>query len=108
VIFLSVAVLLSFVAAVARSRAIGADQRRGEADLPAAMARVLLRTHDLRSALPEASARPPLALGRWAAAIELGAAVGGEHRMRERVVASVQSLLRAARDREGMGGSLAR
>jgi hypothetical protein len=41
------------------------------------------------------------------AVIELGSAVGGERRVRERV-ASVDVLLRAARDREGMGSALAR
>jgi hypothetical protein len=42
------------------------------------------------------------------AVIELGAAVGGERRVRERLVASVQALLPAAREREGMGSALAR
>jgi hypothetical protein len=34
---------------------LGADERRGEADLAAAMARLLPLTDDLRSALPGAS-----------------------------------------------------
>ncbi len=50
-IVLAVAVVLCSVAAPARLRSIGADERRGEADLAAAMAR-LLRTDDLRCALP--------------------------------------------------------
>jgi hypothetical protein len=72
------------------------------------MARGLLRTDDLRSALPGASGRLAEALGRPSAAIELGAAVGGERRVRGLVVASVDVLLRAARDREGMGSARAR
>jgi signal transduction histidine kinase len=39
----------------------------------------------------------------WPQRIELGAAVGGERRVRERVVASVQALSRAAPERQGMG-----
>src|ERR1700716_3332540 len=77
-IFLIVALLLSAVAAVARSRAIEADERRGEADLAAEMARVLLRTDDLRSALPGAAARLARALGLSAAAIELEAVAGDQ------------------------------
>jgi hypothetical protein len=40
VIFLCVALLLSFVAALVRSRSIGADERRGHADLATVMARM--------------------------------------------------------------------
>ena len=54
-IFLLVARLLNLVAGVARSRSIEADERRGEADLAAALARVLGRSDGLRSALPGAS-----------------------------------------------------
>jgi hypothetical protein len=109
VICLSVVLLLSFVAAVARSPAVEADDRRGEADLATAIARVLPRKDDLRSALPVASARLAQALGLWAAAIELGAAVGGERvACGERVVASVQELLCAAREREGIGSAVER
>jgi signal transduction histidine kinase len=98
------------------------------------MARVLLRTDDLRSALPRASARLAQTLGLPAAAIELETVVGDEHRVafplrdgstplgtllapaelppaterrvRERVVPAVEALLRAAREREAMGGAL--
>jgi hypothetical protein len=72
------------------------------------MARVVLGSDGLRLALRGASAGLARALGLWAAAIELGAAVGGEQRVRERVVASADVLLRAAREREGMGSALAR
>jgi signal transduction histidine kinase len=130
VILLAVGVLLSGVAELARARALEAEQRRGEADLASEMARVLLRTEDLRSALPRASRRLAQALGLPGAAIELEAVAGAEHRaafplrdgatrlgtlvvpaglpretqqrLRERVVGSVEALLRAAREREAM------
>ncbi|HWE10754.1 MAG TPA: GAF domain-containing protein [Solirubrobacteraceae bacterium] len=140
-IFFAVELLLCCVAALARARAIEADERRGEADerrgeadLAAEMARVLLRTDDLPSALPGVSARLAQALGLSAAAIELEAVAGDERRaafplrgggtplgtllvpaelsrgtevrVRERVVPSVEALLRAARDREAMGSAL--
>jgi signal transduction histidine kinase len=132
-ILLAVAVLLGFVASLARSRAIEVDERRGEADLAAEMARVLLRTDDLRSALSGASVRLAQTLG-LPAAIELEAVAGDERRaafplrdggtrlgtllapaelsqgterrVRERVVPSVEALLRAAREREAMGSAL--
>jgi two-component system sensor histidine kinase KdpD len=71
-ILLSVGLLLSFAAAPARSRAIEADERRGEADVAAEIARRLLRADDLRLALPGASARLARALGLSTAAIGLG------------------------------------
>jgi signal transduction histidine kinase len=141
VILLAIALLLGFIAALARSRAIEADERRreaderrGEADLAAEMARLLLRTDDLRSALPDAASRLAQALGLPAAAIELEAVAGEdgraafalcdgdtvlgtllvpaelpprtEARVRERVVPSVEGLLRAAREREAMTTAL--
>jgi signal transduction histidine kinase len=134
VILLAVAVLLSSVAELARARAMEADERRREADLASEMARVLLRTEDLRSALPGVSRRLARALGLPVAAIELepvggderraafplsdgatrlGTLVvpaelprGTEERLRERVVPSVEALLRAARDREEMRSAL--
>jgi signal transduction histidine kinase len=134
VILLAVALLLSCVAALARSRAIEAEERRGEADLAADMARVLLRTDDLRSALLDAASRLARALALPAAAISLDAVVGEgglaafplrnggnvlgtllvpaelprrtEARVRERVVPSVEALLQAARDREAMSSAL--
>jgi signal transduction histidine kinase len=137
-ILLAVALLLSVVAALARSRAIDRrredDERRRDADLAAEMARLLLGTDDLRSALPEAAARLAYALGLPTAAIELEAVAGGdgraafplrdgdtplgtllvpaelprgaEVRLRERVVPSVEALLRAAREREAMRSAL--
>lgn len=52
--------------------------------------------------------RPALGAATALAVVELGAAVGGERRVRERIVASVDALLRAARAREAMGSPLAR
>jgi hypothetical protein len=86
---------------------IGADGW-GEADLARVMAGALLRTDDLCSAVPVALARLSRALGLWAMAIELGAAVGGERCERERVVASVQALLCAVREHEGVGSAVER
>jgi len=134
IILLLVALLFSFVAALARSQAIEADERRRDADLAADMARLLLRTENLRSALPGASARLVRALGLSSAAIELEAVAGDERRaafplrdggtrlgtllvpaelphrtevrVRERVVPSVEALLRAAREREAIGSAL--
>jgi signal transduction histidine kinase len=134
IILLLVALLFSFVAALARSQAIDADERRRDADLAADMARLLLRTENLRSALPGASARLARALGLSSAAIELEAVAGDERRaafplrdggtrlgtllvpaelphrtevrVRERVVPSVEALLRAAREREAIGSAL--
>jgi signal transduction histidine kinase len=133
-ILLFVAVLLTSIAGLARGRAIEVDERRGEADLASAMARVLLRTADLRSALPGVSQRLARALGLPGAAIELEAVAGDERRaafplsdgatrlgtlvvpaglprateerLRERVVPSVEALLRAAREREAMRSAL--
>jgi signal transduction histidine kinase len=133
-ILLAVAVLLSSVAELARARAVEADDRRGEADLASGMARVLLRTDDLRSALPSVSRRLARALGLPAATIELEAVAGDERRaafplsdgatrlgtlvvpaglpreteerLRERVVPSLEALLGAAREREAMRSAL--
>jgi signal transduction histidine kinase len=121
------------LASLARARAIEADQRCREADLAAEMARVLLRTDDLRSALPGAAANLAQTLGLPAAAIELEPIDGDEHsaafplrdgriplgtlltskvrpatqaRLREHVVPAVEAVLRAARDREAMESAL--
>jgi hypothetical protein len=57
-IVVAVAVVLCSVAAPARLRSIGAGERRGEADLAALMALLLLlRTDGLRWALPGGSGR---------------------------------------------------
>src|SRR5688572_20579426 len=53
-VFLVAAIATSALANVARSRSREAELRRGEADLAAEMARILLRGDELSSALPVA------------------------------------------------------
>jgi hypothetical protein len=96
------------------------------------MPRLLLRTNDLRCALPGGLGRLGRALTLSAAAIELETVAGDEQRAafalrdggtllvpadlpqtterraRERVVASVEALLRVVRDREGMASAVER
>ncbi len=70
-VFLVAAVVASAVAELARSRAIEAEQRRREADLAAALARILLGGASVESALGEASQTLADALGLESATIEL-------------------------------------
>ncbi|MFJ2033340.1 DUF4118 domain-containing protein [Streptosporangium sp. NPDC087985] len=133
-IFLVVALLVSSAAALMRSLAIEADERRREAALDARLARLLLRTEHLRSALPAASRRLAQALGLPFLAIELGAVTAdGDHttlplldgaatlgtlvvpaglpdatlrRLNEWVMPSLGTLLRAAHEREAIGHAL--
>jgi K+-sensing histidine kinase KdpD len=79
-IVLAVAVLLGSVAAPARLRSIGFDERHAEADLAATMARLLPRTDDLRCAMLAGSGRLGRALTLPAAPIELDAVAGEEQR----------------------------
>jgi len=126
-VFLAVALLASSVADLARARAAEADERRREADLAAEMARLLLRTDDLRTALPAAAQRLAQALELPSAAIELEVAGDDRRvafplrdgttplgtllvpadtpeaalrRLQERVVPSLEELLAAARERQ--------
>jgi K+-sensing histidine kinase KdpD len=127
-VFLAVALLASSVADLARARAAEAWERRREADLAAEMARLLLRTDDLRSALPAAAQRLARALDLPSAAIELDEVAAdprrvpfplrdgttplgtlivpadtpeaGLRRIQERVVPSLEALLAAALDRD--------
>jgi PAS domain S-box-containing protein len=62
-VFLVVALSVSTLADVAQSRAAEADQRRMEADLAAELARLMLYTRDLGSALDQAAKRLAQALG---------------------------------------------
>lgn len=78
--FLIAAALASSVADVARARDREAAERRGEADLAAEMAGLLLRGARLEDALPNVAARLAQALGLPSAAIELSD-VGGDARM---------------------------
>ncbi len=62
-VFLVAAAVASVVADLARTRAVEAERRRGEADLAADTARVLLGGATLVDALPEAGALVEAALG---------------------------------------------
>jgi two-component system, OmpR family, sensor histidine kinase KdpD len=78
--FVVVAVVVSTVAELARSRALEADRRRAEADLAAAVARDLLGGSETASALAGAAQRVGAALGISPASIELGAVEGDRRR----------------------------
>jgi len=78
--FIVVAVVVSTVAELARSRALEADRRRAEADLAAAIARDLLGGSETESALASASRRVAAALGIASASISLGAIEGDRRR----------------------------
>jgi two-component system sensor histidine kinase KdpD len=78
--FTLVAVAVSTVADLARSRAIEADRRRAEADLAAALARELLAGSETAGALAATARRVAEALGLSSASIELGVAAGDERR----------------------------
>ena len=78
--FTLVAVAVSTVADVARSRALEADRRRAEADLAAALARELLAGSETAAALAAAARRVAEALGLSSASIELGVSESSERR----------------------------
>lgn len=132
--FLVTAVVASTIAQVARARAREAEERRREADLAAEMARLLLRGGDLRDGLATASRRLAQTLDLPSAVIEfervksddrtvafplredlrrLGTLVvpadlpdATLRRLQERVVPSLEALLAAALDREGLLGEV--
>jgi two-component system, OmpR family, sensor histidine kinase KdpD len=134
VMFLLLAVLAAAVAETTRARARDAEARRVEADLAAEMARLLLRGGSLAEDLPTAAARLAQALGLASAAIEMQALEGDERtiafplregtrrlgtllvgadapegtlrRLQERIVPSLESLLSAALEREGLLGGV--
>ena len=78
--FLTVAVAVSTIADLARSRALEADRRRAEADLAAALARELLAGSETSRALAGTARRVAEALGLSSASIELGVSRGDERR----------------------------
>ncbi|MBV8710249.1 MAG: PAS domain-containing sensor histidine kinase, partial [Solirubrobacterales bacterium] len=78
--FTTVAVAVSTIADVARSRALEADRRRTEADLAAALARELLAGSETADALAATARRVAEALGLSSASIELGVRAGDERR----------------------------
>ena len=134
VIFVPIALLANVLVGQARLRAAETDQRRREADLAAELARLVLRAGSLHSALDRAAQRLAEALGLPFAALEMHAVPADERRcaiplcddgaplgtllvpaelpepmlqcLRERVVPSLEALLRAARDREAMSDAL--
>jgi DNA-binding response OmpR family regulator/signal transduction histidine kinase len=78
--FTTVAVVVSTMAELARSRAVEAERRRREADLAAALAEELLAGSGTATALGTAARRVAEALDLRSAAIELGVADGDERR----------------------------
>ncbi len=129
VIFLVAAAITSTIAELARSQAADAEARREEADIATEMARVLLGSASLPDALSLASRRlgealalPGIAIvvdaappaGRPSVDLDLGPGHSGllalprstspelEARVRERIAPSLQTLLRAALDRDSL------
>jgi two-component system sensor histidine kinase KdpD len=78
--FMTVAVVVSAMADLARGRAVEAERRRGEADLAAALARELLAGARTEAALATTAHRVSEALSIPSAAIELGAVGGADRR----------------------------
>jgi len=133
-VFLVVALSVSTLADVARSRAAEADQRRKEADLAAELARLMLYTRDLGSALDQAAKRLAQVLGLEFSELKLEAVSPDERhsaiplrdgatqigtllvptdlsepmkqRLRQRVVPPLELLLGAARDHEEIHNAL--
>jgi two-component system sensor histidine kinase KdpD len=124
-VFFIAALVASTLAERARVRTREAQERRQEADLAAEMARLLLRGTSLADALPAVSQRLAGALELPSAAIELRAVEGDERRialpldvgtllvpagvtahvldrLRERVVPSLEAILGAAIERDGL------
>jgi two-component system sensor histidine kinase KdpD len=131
VVFLVAAIAASALADHARSRARDAELRRGEADLAAEMARILLRGGELRATLPIAADRLAATLGLPGAAVVPEAVDGpmafplseGERRLgtlvlegdvpadtlrrvRERIVPALEALLAAAQERDALLGDV--
>jgi two-component system sensor histidine kinase KdpD len=128
VVFLVTAIVASHLAERARTRTSEAEQRRGEADLAAEMARVLLRGNELTPSLSDAARGLAVALDLPSASIELGAHASDDRnvafplregsaqigtllvardvpeatltRARERVVPALEALLAAALERD--------
>ena len=78
--FLTVAVAVSTIADLARSRALEADRRRAEADLAAALARELLAGSETSRRLAGTARRVAEALGLSSASIELGVSQSDQRR----------------------------
>jgi two-component system sensor histidine kinase KdpD len=78
--FIVIAIVFSTIADIARSRALEAGRRRGEADLAAALARELLAGAETREALGATSRRIAESLALPSAAIVLGPRLGDDRR----------------------------
>ena len=132
--FVVVAAFASSLAELTRARTRDALERRQEADLAAEMARLLLRGENLAESLQTAAARLAAALELSSAAIEMDAVEGDERRLafplregtrrlgtllvgadasesslrrlQERVVPSLEALMSAALEREGLLGDV--
>ncbi|MGI5237848.1 sensor histidine kinase [Dactylosporangium sp. CA-139066] len=133
-IFMIAAIIVSGIASLARSRAVEASQRKIDADFGAELARRTLSADDVPGALTVASQRLAELLRLPYASIEFGDSPAGEgdtvlplfdqgaelgvlrlpastppatlQRVRERMVPSLEAVLRAARDRERILTSL--
>ncbi|HEV3128623.1 MAG TPA: ATP-binding protein [Solirubrobacteraceae bacterium] len=79
--FILVAVVVSTIAEIARTRTVEAERRRAEADLAAGLARELLIGVHTEAALGGAARRIAQALTIPSAAIELGEARGSQRRL---------------------------
>lgn len=79
--FTVVAAVVSTITELARTRALEAERRRGEADLAAGLARELLRGTQTAAALAVTARRVSEALAIPSAAIELGAMPGSEREL---------------------------
>jgi two-component system sensor histidine kinase KdpD len=128
--FLTVAAATSRIADIARLRAVEAEARRRDADLAAGLTRLLLGSESLPDAVPLAAHRIAAALEIPAVALEFGVVEPGERRialplrdgertlatllvaahrpalterrLRESVVPSLETILRAAVEREAL------
>ncbi|MEA2243293.1 MAG: two-component system, OmpR family, sensor histidine kinase KdpD [Solirubrobacteraceae bacterium] len=128
--FLTVAAATSRIADIARLRAVEAEARRRDADLAASLTRLLLGPEHLPAAVPLAAHGIAAALQIPAVALEFGAVEPGarrmalplrdgeqtlatllvpaelpkltERRLREHVVPSLETILRAAVEREAL------
>jgi len=78
--FITVALVSSAISEIARTRSAEAEQRRGEADLAAALARELLAGTDTNRALAMTAHRIASSLGLASAAVELGVVHGDARR----------------------------
>ena len=129
-VFLAVALLTNTLASLARSRADEADQRRREADLGAELAHLMLRSGDPKSVMDTAAERLAQVLGLPFATLELDTIPSDQYRcaipvsdgvtllvpaslpvqtlqrLRDRVVPSLEALVRATRDREAINRAL--